>query len=314
MKIIIILIAAVIPQIVFSQEYEYVPFPDSGAIWSEVYSFGEPIWPDTVVKPPSFERFTVNGEDTVINEIVYKKLYMFYDSVFNKSKATCVGGIREDENKRIYFKSDTSVHDLKPMNWVNDYNEIVLYDFSLNVGDTIKDINCRPDDILIVSSIDTVLIKDSYRRSMHFQDFSWVNWIEGIGNIRGLLFYSGSLPTCSCGYGDLICFKQYGETLYFNNDYPDCFPILTGIETQKNDFSDIIVFPSPSNNKITFNLGKQQIQLIQIVDCNGRLCGNFDVQLQPEFNLSIEKYQPGIYFFKATNKNGTIHTGKFVVK
>ncbi len=314
MKIIIILIAAVIPQIIFAQEYEYVPLPDSGAVWSEVYSFGEPRWPDTIVKPPSYERFTVSGEDTTINDIIYKKLYLFYDSVFTKSEATCIGGIREDENKRVYFKSDTFIHEFKPMNWMYEYNEIVLYDFSVNIGDTIKSINGFPDDVLIVSYIDTIMIKNKYRKSIHFQDFFWVSWIEGIGNTNGLLFNSGSLPTCSCGSGDLICFQQNGETLYFNKNYSDCFPLLTGIEIKKNSLSDINIFPNPANDNIRFSFGIQQLERIQIMDCNGRVCGNFNVQLLQEFNLSIGKYQPGIYFYKATNNNGRILTGKFVVQ
>jgi len=314
MKIIIILIAAVIPKIIFSQEYEYVPLPDSGAVWSEVYYFSEPDWPDTIVKPPSYERFMVNGEDTVISDIVYKKLYLFYDSVFNKSEATCVGGIREDENKRIYFKSDKSVHELKPMNWVYGYDEILLYDFSVNIGDSIKYINGVPEEnLLIVSTIDTVRIKDSYRKRIHFHNYPWLTWIEGIGSVKGLLFTSGPLPT-NGAEGDLICFNQNGEILYFNNWYPDCFPVLTGIETKKNDLPGINIFPNPANDNITFSFGLQQLEQIQIMNCNGRMCGNFDVQLQQEFNLSVEKYQPGIYLYKAINNNGRIHAGKFVVQ
>ena len=104
-------------------------FPDSGAIWSEVYRPKE--------SPDINERFTLNGEDTIINGVNYKKLYLFSDSVFDKSKASCVGGIREDENKRVYFKSDTVVHDLKPV--INyPYNEeVLLFDFSVSIGDTI---------------------------------------------------------------------------------------------------------------------------------------------------------------------------------
>ncbi len=96
--------------------------------------------------------------------------------------------------------------------------------------------------------------------------------------------------------------------------YSECFPVLTGIETKKNSYLDIRVFPNPSNENIMFSFGEQKIERIQINDCNGRLCDSFDGKLQSDFLLSIEKYQPGIYFYIATNKNGMVYTGKFIVR
>jgi len=310
-KNIFTLLAIITAQISFSQEYKYVSFPDSGAIWSEAYYYPEPAWPDTIVKPTSYERFTVNGEDTIIKEISYKKLYMFYDSVFDKSTATYVGGIREDENKRIYFKGDTVIHYFKPMIDFPDYKEIVLFDFSVNVGDTIWHGNFPDYDWLVVSSIDTIQIGDNLRRRINFQNRFWLKWIEGIGSIRGLLFTSGALPICG-PYNYLICFKQNDEVLYFNSDYSECYP--TGIEAKKNSYFDIKVFPNPSNENIMFSFGEQKIKRIQINDSMGRLCDSFDCKMQSDFLLSIEKYRPGIYFYVVTNKNGFKHTGKFVVQ
>lgn len=301
-------------KISLSQEYKYIPFPDSGTIWSEVYYFPEPRWPDTMRKPPSYERFTVNGEDTIINDIIYKKLFMFYDSVFIKNKATFIGGIREDENKRVYFKSDSFLHEFKPMNWMYDYNEIILYDFSLDVGDTIKNINCMPeDDVLVISKIDSVLIDNRYRKMFHFNPMPWIKWIEGIGNLNGLLFTSGDIPTNGT-YGSLICFKGNKKILYFNNDYSECFPVLTGIETNKEDYSNIHVLPNPSNGNIGLCFGKHRIRVVQIFDYKGRQCGYFNIHLQSDLFLSTEKYQPGIYFYKATDEKGINITGRFVVQ
>lgn len=311
-KIILILTAVLIPEITFCQEYVYVPFPDSGAIWSEIYQ--PPLDMHGNFPCAIYERFTLNGEDTIINDITYKKLFIFYDSVFNESKAKCIGGIREDENKRIYFKGNTAVHDFKPMNYMYNFEEIILYDFSLRIGDTIRNINCRPDDDqLVVTSIDTIMINNTLRKRINFNPMPWVSWIEGIGSVKGLLFTSGDLPTNGLN-GDLICFKQDGKILYFNNNFSECFP-LTDSETKRNVYSNIMVYPNPTdNNDIKFSFGKNRVRFLQIIGCNGQLCGDFDIQMQPEFILSTEKYQPGIYFYKAMNVNGIIHTGKFVVR
>ncbi|MBP8994198.1 MAG: T9SS type A sorting domain-containing protein [Bacteroidales bacterium] len=313
-----ILIALILfPLVAFPQDYEYIPFPVSGVIWSEVYQ--PPLDMYGNFPPPIYERFTLSGEDTIINEISYKKQYIFSDSVFNKSNATCIGGIREDENKRVYFKG-ISIHFLKPSfaiiinNGGNEGDELLLYDFNISIGDTIKIDNLSMfDEVIVVSSIDTVLIGDKYRKKFSFSPINWVKWIEGIGNVKGLLFTSGGLPTNGLN-NDLICFKQNGEIVYFNNNFTECFPVLSSIETKKNDFSNINVFPNPSNGSIRFSFGGHQVKLIQIVDCNGHMCGHFDVQLQSEFLLTTEKYQPGMYFYKATSNNGMVHTGKFVVQ
>ena len=214
----------------FPQTYEYVPFPDSGAIWSEVYQ--PPLDMYGNFPPPIFERFTVNGEDTIINETEYKKLYLFSDSVYNKPKAICIGGIREDENKRIYFKGDTVIHDFKPMIDFHNYEEILLFDFSVNVGDTIGEGNFHDGAWLIINKIDTIQVGEYLRKRIHFQGLYWIKWIEGIGSVKGLLFTTGDLPMNGLN-NDVICFKQNEEILYFNVNYPECFPVLSGIETKK---------------------------------------------------------------------------------
>ena len=297
------------PLISFSQEYEYVAFPDSGVIWSEIYY--PPIFSGI---DPNYERFALSGEDTIINSLTYKKLYIYFDTIFNKNNATYIGGIREDSQKRVYYKGDTVIHDFKPMIDFHDFEEIVLFDFSVNIGDTIREGNFPEGAWIIVENIDTIQIGNTYRKRFHFNPMPWVKWIEGIGSLKGLLFTSGDLPTNGLN-NDLICFKQNGEILYFNTEFSDCIPFITSIKIEKHDNSEITLFPNPSNiNSIKINFGELRISIIQIVDCNGRLIGIYNVEMHSSYNLSTEKYQPGIYFYKATNENGIAYTGKFVVQ
>jgi len=96
------IVILLLPLVAFSQDYKYIHFPDSGAIWSEIYQ--PPINPDLTWPDPIYERFALNGEDTVINDTAYKKLYIFYDTTFNKNTATYIGGIREDSSKKIFIE------------------------------------------------------------------------------------------------------------------------------------------------------------------------------------------------------------------
>ncbi len=306
-KSIFILLMAGFLGTVYSQGYQYIPFPTSGAIWSEVYFFSESEWP----KIKNYERFTLNGEDTIMNGISYKKLYLFCDSVFNKSTATCVGGIREDQNKRIFYKGNW-IHSHKPRD-LDETGEVLLYDFSVAVGDTLRGGNGGMYNLywLIVNRIDTVEIGGTLRKRIRFDDIPWVEWIEGIGNIRGLLFTSGDLPIDNI-YNDLICFKQNGVTQYYNTEYPDCFPVLH-IEAAET-VTRISVYPNPASNYIHFNFGENNIKSIVIIDCNGNLCGSYDVQMQSELVLPTKQYRPGFYVYKAIDSSWKTYTGKFIVK
>ncbi len=296
-----------------SQEYRYVPFPDSNAIWSEVYYPGTDAY--GYDQPPVLERFAIPGGDTIIDTLSYKKLYIFYDTIFDINKATCIGGIREDTNKRIYFKGDKEIHNFKPMNFLYNYNEITLFDFSLSIGDTIKNINCRPeDDLIIVDDIDTVVIGNSLRKLFSFKLYGWVKWIEGIGNLRGLLFTSGDIFNNGL-FDDLICFKQNDTVLYLNTNYPDCIPVITSIEIKKNEYESISAYPNPAaGGIIEFFFGENDIETILILDGSGQILDIVEVYGLYNFAYSVEKYKPGIYLYKTMNKKGILYTGKFIVK
>jgi len=301
-------------------EYEYVPFPTSNAIWSEVYYFTDDIW----WEPPSYERFTVNGEDTVINDIIYKKIYMFFDTFFDINTAIYVGALREDENKRVWLKMDSPVHPNKPAQFYANVDEILLYDFSVNVGDTINseylNIHCHYVNI-VVEKIDTIQIDNSYRRKIKIigidDDFvyDWysIEWIEGIGSTQGL-FFTTEIDGCGCGaQNKLICFKQDGEILYFDNYFFDeCFP-FSRIEHISNK-SEIIVYSNLLRDNIIFDFGQLLIMEMQIYDITGRLCHEYDVCMQTTFVLPKNHYKSGIYLYKAINKNGNVYAGKFIIK
>ena len=294
--------------VLYSQEYQYTPFPTENVVWSESYYSGGEYGTLT------YERFTLNGEDTVINEITYKKLYMFFDTVFNKSDAVCVGGIREDENKRIYYQIIEIVHFDKPTFLYSPDEEVLLYDFSLSVGDTAK---ITSGEILIVTSIDTITIGNSERKRFHLSypsGFSTrAQWVEGIGNLeKGLLFTSGAYPF-SVG-STLYCFKENDEILYLNEEYSDCYPDFANIqEYQKEEYS-ISVYPNPAKEKIIFRFSENGIKQIKIYDSKGALIDTIEVSdnlLEVEYKTS--HYKAGVYLYSILNNKNQETKGNFIV-
>ncbi len=305
------LFCLLVVQQVYAQTYEYVSFPDSNAIWSEIY------YPGKEGEEDSYERFALSGEDTVINNLTYKKLYLFYDTLFNVNNATCIGGIREDSLKRVYFRGDTAIHNIKPV--INFYpgEELLLYDFSLQVDDTLKEGNFLPDNFLIVQDIDTVQIGNTLRKRFHLGPYAWIRWIEGIGSIDGLLYPAMPVTTCSgCGDGNaLICFKHNDTILYFNDTYDDCMPLLTGIEDEWDDPLQVTVYPNPvSDGKMVVEFSENGVEWFEIMDCRGVVLTSIDAGNQFTLTIDIAKYLPGIYFYVATDFNSRKHAGKFVVQ
>jgi hypothetical protein len=308
-KIVFILIAVCMQTAnLFSQEYEYVPFPKSNVIWSEKYNFGE-IFPE--YPPPAYERFTLTGEDTIINGKTYTKLYMFVDAIFDKNNAICVGGIREDENKKVYYKGN-EIHRDKPFFYWNESidSELMLYDFSLGVKDTLK---IGGNVIDIISSIDTIQIGNSYRKRFKFKYATYqTDWIEGVGEIGGGLLYSNRNLTTGGQSNELICFTQNDETLYLNEYYDDCFPI-TGIKDIKKGEYQIIITQTTDGN-IQFDFGEQIISSIQIYNSTGYLQNQVEKAGLNHLILSAKEFPQGIYLYRAISKEGGIYAGKFIVK
>jgi hypothetical protein len=288
-------------------EYEYTPFPDSNAIWSEYY---EP--PFGSGEDPYYHALALFNEDTVINSITYQKLFRLKDTVLNRDKAEYIGGIREDSAKRVYFKG-TPIDYLMPSdNVFNENDEVLLYDFSIEVGDTLYDGNYSLSyDYLVVENIDTVIENEELRKKYSFER-GWVEWIEGIGNIRGLLFISASLPTNGI-YNTLICFKRDGKQEYFNDQFSECFPGPLANAIGDVDEQATRVFPNPAEESVYFE-NPGNVERLSIYNLDGKQLIQKPVSNRERISISVSGYSPGMYFYKLIGPSGQTQTGKFIVK
>ena len=133
---------------IFSNSQTYYTFPDSNAIWSQV---SKNIYDGTIHK----HRFGLYG-DTIINSKTYSKIYSLYDSTLIHPNSTYYAAIREDSLKRVYIL-------------FVGFPEILLYDFSLNIGDTIwydyggwaggAEIDINPQNhFKVVTNVDSMLL------------------------------------------------------------------------------------------------------------------------------------------------------------
>ena len=295
-----------------AQSYQYVPFPTENAIWSEYYVSEEQ------PSPPWFyhyyDKIAMTGEDTTINGKIYKKLYLFNDSVFNINNATYLGGIRE-ENKQIFYIGEI-LHFRKPASAANE--EILLYDFDLNIGDTLRandySINTNFSTLgfdWVVVNIDTILLGNKLRRRIFF-DVDTVTWIEGIGNLEGFLFASYMPITGTPPHGSIICFKQNDTIVYFNSNYSECMPLNMPAKLAVLD--NIIISPNPATDFLTLKV--ENVQLLpftfQLYDMQSRiqLTGKTS---NTQAELNVATLPRGLYVLKIITEKETI-TKKVVLQ
>lgn len=138
-----------------------------------------------------------------------------------------LGFIREEDNGDVYFSKDKK-------------EDFLLYSFDVKKGDTItvyKPLSYQEDKhILIVSSIQEIPIDGNICRKIILRPICNIknrtHWIEGIGDLKGLLnnvisgisCSSNSIVGTSDGLGSeqLSCFEKDHEIIYSNADFEQC--------------------------------------------------------------------------------------------
>ncbi len=288
-----------------SQTSVYHPFPDSNANWS-IYTFQ---WAGCFPVSDLYEDYSyVLSGDTMINSLTYHKLVIPFVQANCSNTAHYSGyqgGIRQDTSTRkVYFV------------YPNDTMEKLLYDFNLQVGDTIEGIlksSNPPHDTVI--SIDSILIGSEYRKRWFINPFYDIYIIEGIGCTYGLIEQSPGL-----GITDLasysICFSQNGQTLYPNTT-TSCEVILNLKNVPENNLS-VSVFPNPFHSSTTFTIkgdpGIRNAEL-KIYNSFGKHISTKIIQGESA-TIDRKDWTGGIYFYQLLDekKNGILANGKFIIE
>jgi hypothetical protein len=289
----------------------YHPFPDSNAVWGMQGGCTDPNCADF-----SYAKYYYDG-DTVIDGIYYKKIVT---EVLPLTNGSCcyvptglgVGFLRQDiAEKKVYWRNQ----------WTN--GDTLLYDFTLNVGDTLNSFLNYPDpwtEPKTVLSIDSVLVGTSYHKRFNIDTSDFRNEytysiIEGVGSTDG---FSGVHENNAWQFGiGLTCFSENGDVVYTPQHNPDTIPcgdLPVGINDLNQKSAKIVsVFPNPSSGRITLTCQESSLPLkIIIYDMFGRK--HLEVGSDKEFTgIDISELSPGIYYLRAeTNK--TLVTLKKIIK
>lgn len=289
----------------FSFAQDYVPFPAEETSWHVFYA-------GTCIEGPNdtiVYRFILQG-DTLIDNILFHTLWV---SVGDTLIPTILpfGAIRE-EDKKIYYIGNT-------MLGLNTYEVVLLYDFSKQVGDTIRhDLYNENGKYSVVLNIDSVPISDKYRKR-YVVDNNWFyhnpdTIIEGIGSVKnGLLGHISDITTCGHHYWEHICFKQNNEILYINPNYNSCEPIFLKNRFKQMHVSQIKIYPNPLNKGEIARFKNTFFDLFEIFDSQGICIKEFKIERLQQFELNTNNLAPGIYIYQLSNKVFNT-SGKILIK
>jgi len=254
---------------------EYLPFPLENAKWTNGYY-------ELNTDNPNFFFFELQStevfepsNDTIINGETYKKV------ISNNTNEPYAGALRNADGQVFIVLPDS-------------VSEFVLYDFTLNPGDSILTY-----DMVFQTSIQ-VVYDTSYSEIggviRKVIQFAAGNWIEGIGADRGLFMeVSGNI---SKYWTHLECFQLDGGQV-FSADNADQGCLLSASSESQNN--QAFIFPNPSSGEFQIQ-GIDGILSYQLTDPAGRIVREETSGLNLKFDLREER--KGFYLLRIKSAQG----------
>ncbi|GHV25507.1 hypothetical protein FACS1894176_04130 [Bacteroidia bacterium] len=227
------------------------------------------------------------ASDTVINGVNYKKIV---------DRDRYLGAIREEDGK-VYAR----------LNYGDYYyasDDFLLYDFTVQVGDTIKSMALEgalsyPDGIT-VREIDEIELENGEKRKRFFFNET-SEWIEGIGSSNGL-FHDAMFHATNYGVSYLVCFQQNDVPLFVNTekclDGKCCEKLSTNLDIPYSNIESIL-FPNPTQGIVKIMFPASSIEKsvsIKIVDSMGKILQSLTVINQELIEVDLSEYATAIYY------------------
>ena len=267
--------------------FDYTCGGDPYLVWQYIDSFGR----DTVVSGYTYKQFVQNGV-----------LYTLMREDTTNKKILVIGGP------------------------YGDTSEQVLYDYSLNIGDTFS----IPHAKNTVGEIDSVTINSTWHKVWHLYPYSADSGfqypqeyyvIEGIGCPNGPFFPLSPYTFENCE--NLTCFNNRGITPLvspavdeFDNAISCSQTYGLSVKSIKDKNSTVAVIPNPidQSSKIIFP-DNIVCGIAAIFNDIGQPIETIPFQNKNEILIGDKIKVPGIYYYRVTdNENGKVYSGKFLYR
>ena len=203
---------------------------------------------------------------------------------------------REDPStKRVYLRN------------VNENSDILLFDFSLQEGDTLPFWPHYP-----LTEISTISNSGQARRKFIFTNSTdTIVWIEGIGN-----YVKPFSPTAFLNHiypSRVLCVKQGDEVIYDSGLFMNYYTCSNVSEVAEQHMANMQIVSSRSFVYPTFVssfihiIGVESVENVYIYDLNGQL-----VLQTTETEINVSALPAGIYLVRSETTHGEVHRAKIV--
>lgn len=246
--------------------YDYLrnPFPSPGQ--TTVWAFDETIEGDSIINGTSYHLVSQRVHDGF-----YKGsngVILYYDTLGPKY---LIRGIRTDGQK---------VYSIDISNGATAGPEKLIYNFALNVGDTM--LPTHPNNInSIVVSIDTVQLSNGAKlrkyNFFYYSNLVEMYWIEGIGSrIDFAVPESNAFPP---SLHHSLCYKSadgyeytFPDSTLVGNLNDNCFAIPVSVEDVAPMGEEVTIFPNPVVDQFVTVQSAKGILSLRLYDVTGKLC------------------------------------------
>lgn len=276
---------------------DYHPLIEPNKMWDmDYYYMGSwcPVW---------FHRYFYNGNDTLKDDIIYTKIDYFkflsdhpmYCPPYYCDTVPFTGYLLYEDttNRKVFINYDGE--------------PVLMYDFSLVVGDTFVSQWTTEGIEFLVTQIDEIeLLNGETRKRWIFEDFNgWYggsSYIEGIGLETGLFSNMIHFEWVS----NLLC-VQIDEIQVFGES---CYGWVGEEELMENR---VRVFPNPADDFLFISLPENSFNaVIRFYDLTGQLLFQKEIRSSNDF-IDVSRLSPGLYFLNLQSGDFT-HKQKVVVR
>lgn len=286
----------------------YFKLTEPGSEWRDENQYGI-----DYSNPYYLNHYTVST-DTFFNANTYTKFYIHSQQLNCMANPMgCNWSPSEIWIDSIYLRDDLAGK-IYQGNPISD-TEMLLYDFNLEVGETLPLSLLNYEAENFVLSVDSILIGSNYRKRFNIGNYisspteSFVSLIVGIGNTKGLLSPI-SVPFETLY--NFICYTGNGETTYFdepfyieayidNNDVT-CDLILLEASSNLFDESELKILGNPVKDVLNLSLssGITNNLVFEIYDNLGL---PFTAKIAVNSNgntisMNLSNLSPGLYYIK----------------
>lgn len=253
--------------------------------------------------------------DTIINSNTYRQIYRSKIVELGNPCGTWhwfldtgyVGALRDDSiANKVFFVLPTLTSDT------------LLYDYNLNVGDTVKGYLAAECANIVISSKDSININGLFHKRWFFDTFCSSSFtgnfiIEGVGTEYGLI---EPIPDWFQKNSAFVCLHDSAGTIFTNtnwNPYMSC-QLITSINNPHESIERISFFPNPFSQQTTLQSNKA------LNNATLNIYNSFGQQVKTIIHISAnaitlysDNLTNGLYFIRLTQDNKVVTEDKLII-